>query len=344
MKNRQALLLEPRKLTVVDCEMPQIVEDQVLVKMEYCGVCGSDVHYYKDGKIGRTVVKFPFVLGHECTGEVVEVGDKVTNVAKGDKIVMEPGVGCGECEYCKTGRYNLCEKMVFMATPPYNGAFQKYVAYPARGCFKLPDNVSTLEGAMIEPLAVGMHAAKTGEVDCSKNVVITGMGCIGLMTLLSCKAMKARKIIVTDVFDNRLEKAKELGADVVINSAKEDTVARIREETDGKGGDIVFETAGIPVTMSQAVYLVRRGGVIVQVGTTAEPVTYQFNELVKIEAQIRTVFRYRNLFPLLLDLIDRGEINLKAIDPDVFDFERVEEAFDTAIHRANEVVKCVLRF
>lgn len=344
MENREALLLEPGKIQVFPCEMPVIQDDEVLVKMEYCGVCGSDVHYFRFGGIGRRKVTFPYVLGHECTGEVLEIGSKVTNVTVGDKVVMEPGLGCGHCEYCMTGRYNLCEDMKFMATPPYNGAFKKYMAYPARGCFKLPESVSTLEGAMIEPLAVGMHAARRGEVDNSKVVLITGMGCIGLMTLLSCKAMNAQKIIVTDIFQNRLEKALELGADYAINVAETDMLEKLKELTDGKGADVVFETAGRAQTAAQNVFAVRRGGVIVQVGTIADPVPYQFNELGKIEADIRSVFRYRNIFPLAIKLIEKGDIDLKAVDPDIFDFEDVDKAFDTAINRGNEVVKCILKF
>lgn len=344
MENREALLLEPGKIQVFPCDTPAIQEDEVLVKMEYCGVCGSDVHYFRFGRIGRREVTFPYVLGHECAGEVLEIGAKVTNVAVGDKVVMEPGLGCGHCEYCMTGRYNLCEEMKFMATPPYNGAFKQYMAYPARGCFKLPEGVSTLEGAMIEPLAVGMHAARRGEVDNSKVVLITGMGCIGLMTLLSCKAMNAQKIIVTDVFQNRLDKALELGADYAINVADEDMIEKLRALTDGKGADIVFETAGRAQTAAQNVFAVRRGGVIVQVGTISDPVPYQFNELGKIEADIRSVFRYRNIFPLAIKLIEKGDINLRAIGPDIFDFEDVANAFDTAINRGNEVVKCILKF
>ena len=344
MENREALLLEPGKIQVFPCDMPTIQDDEVLVKMEYCGVCGSDVHYFRFGGIGRRKVTFPYVLGHECTGEVLEIGSKVTNVAVGDKIVMEPGLGCGHCEYCMTGRYNLCEEMKFLATPPYNGAFKKYMAYPARGCFKLPDGVSTLEGAMIEPLAVGMHAARRGEVDNSKVVLITGMGCIGLMTLLACKAMNAQKIIVTDVFPNRLEKALSLGADFAINVAETDMIERLKELTDGKGADVVFETSGRAQSAAQNVFAVRRGGVIVQVGTIADPVPYQFNELGKIEADIRSVFRYRNIFPLAIKLIEKGDINLKAVGPDIFDFEDVAAAFDTAINKGNEVVKCILKF
>jgi L-iditol 2-dehydrogenase len=344
MENEKALLTKLLHIETVDCELPEPASGEVLVKMEYCGICGSDVHYYKDGRIGRTVVKFPFVLGHECAGEIVGVGAESDGFVIGDKVVLEPGLGCGRCEYCNTGRYNLCEKMIFMATPPYHGAFQRYVAYPERACHKLPKQVSTLEGAMIEPLAVGMHAARRSGVDCSKTVLITGAGCIGLMTLLSCKAMRAQKIIVSDIFQNRLDKAKELGADDVIRAGEEHVAERVKELTGGKGADIVFETAGTSATMAQAVYLVRRGGVIMQVGTTAEPVRYQFNELVKIEADIRTVFRYRNIFPLLIQLIAKGDINLKAVGPNIFGFDCIAEAFDTAANRGNDVIKCVVKF
>ena len=343
-ENRNALLLETNKIEVFPCEMPALGEEEVLIKMEYCGVCGSDVAYFRNGGIGRRKVTFPYILGHECSGEVVKAGSLVTNVKAGDKIVMEPGLGCGHCEYCMTGRYNLCEDMKFLATPPYDGAFRRYMTYPARGCFKLPETVSTLEGAMIEPLAVGLHAVRRGEVDNSKVVLITGCGCIGLMTLLSCKAMNAQKIIVTDVFDNRLEKAKELGADEVINAGTENVRERVRELTQGNGADIVFETAGRAETAAENVFHVRRGGVIVQVGTIAQPVPYQFNELGKIEADIRSVFRYRNIFPLAIKLIEKGDIQLKAVGPDIFDFEDVQKAFETAINRGNEVVKCVLKF
>lgn len=344
MENQSAYLLEPEKIQLFPAEMPKLHPGEVMIKMEYCGVCGSDIAYYRFGRIGRREVTFPYILGHECAGEVIQIGEGVTRFAVGDKVVMEPGLGCGHCEYCMTGRYNLCEDMKFMATPPYHGAFQRYIAYPERGCFKLPEGVSTLEGAMIEPLAVGIHAARRGEVDNSKTVLITGMGCIGLMTLLACKAMNAQKIIVSDVFNNRLDKALELGADFAINSKEDNIQEKVRELTGGKGADIVFETAGRPETAAEAVFLVRRGGIIVQVGTIATPVPYQFNELGKIEADIRSVFRYRNIFPLAIQLIEKGDIDLKKVGPDIFPFEEVAQAFDTAIHRGNEVVKCILAF
>mgnify|MGYP002802688230 CR=1 FL=1 len=178
----------------------------------------------------------------------MEVGANVKNLKVGDRVAMEPGKTCGQCEFCKSGKYNLCEDVVFFATPPVDGVFQEYVAHEAGLCFKLPDNVSTLEGALIEPLAVGMHAARQGEAKLGQTAVVTGAGCIGLVSLLSLKAMGVTKVIVVDVMENRLQKALELGADAVINGKTEDTVARIKELTDGKGFDLGIEPAGNQIT------------------------------------------------------------------------------------------------
>ena len=233
---KTAVMTDIMEVEIQERPIPQPKDDEVLVKVEYVGICGSDLHYYESGRIGDFVVKPPFVLGHEAGGTVVEVGANVKNLKVGDRVAMEPGKTCGHCEFCKSGKYNLCEDVVFFATPPVDGVFQEYVAHEAGLCFKLPDNVSTLEGALIEPLAVGMHAARQGEAKLGQTAVVTGAGCIGLVSLLSLKAMGVTKVIVVDVMEKRLQKALELGADAVINGKEEDTVARIQELT---GADLV---------------------------------------------------------------------------------------------------------
>lgn len=343
MENRAAFLMEPQKLRIMPIEMPVPKADEVLVELEYCGVCGSDVGYFRDGRIGRREVTFPYILGHECAGRVIEAGGETAGFAAGDRVVLEPGLGCGHCEYCMSGRYNLCPDMEFLATPPYHGAFRKYISYPARGCFKLPDSISTMEAAMIEPLAVGMQAAKRGEVSNEKTVLITGAGCIGLMALLACKARSAQKIIISDVLPNRLEKALSLGADYAINVRDEDITERVMELTGGKGAEVVMETAGRPETASQTVSLLKAGGIIVQVGAIAQPVSYYLNELGRREGEIRSVFRYNNMFPLAIKLIENGSIGLRDVGPTLFDFDHVADAFDTAMNRGNEVVKCLVK-
>ena len=204
---KTAVMTDIMQAEIQERPIPQPKDDEVLVKVEYVGICGSDLHYYESGRIGDFVVKPPFVLGHEAGGTVVEVGANVKNLKVGDRVAMEPGKTCGQCEFCKSGKYNLCEDVVFFATPPVDGVFQEYVAHEAGLCFKLPDNVSTLEGALIEPLAVGMHAARQGEAKLGQTAVVTGAGCIGLVTLLSLKAMGVTKVIVVDVMETRLQNA-----------------------------------------------------------------------------------------------------------------------------------------
>ena len=172
----------------VERPIPTPKDDEVLVKLEYVGICGSDMHYYESGAIGDFIVKPPFVLGHEPGGVVVEVGKNVHHLKVGDRVALEPGKTCGHCEYCREGKYNLCPDVVFFATPPVDGVFQEYVAHEAGLCFKLPDNVSTLEGALIEPLAVGFHAANQGGAHIGQTAVVMGSGCIGLVSMMALKA------------------------------------------------------------------------------------------------------------------------------------------------------------
>ena len=176
---KTAVMTEIGKIEIQQRPIPQPKDDEVLVKIEYVGVCGSDLHYYESGAIGDFVVKPPFVLGHESGGTVVEVGKNVTHLKVGDRVALEPGKTCGHCEFCKSGRYNLCPDVVFFATPPVDGVFQEYVAHEAGLCFPLPENVSTLEGALIEPLAVGFHAANQAEAGPGQRAVVLGSGWIG---------------------------------------------------------------------------------------------------------------------------------------------------------------------
>lgn len=246
--------------------IPTAKDDEVSVQLDYVGVCGSDLHYYETGAIGDYVVETPFVLGHEPGGVVVEVGKNVKRLKIGDKVALEPGKTSGQCEFCKTGRYNLCPDVVFFATPPVDGVFQEYVAHEANLRFKLPDNVSTLEGALIEPLAVGFHAAMQGKAHARQVAVVTGAGCIGLVTMMALKAVGVSKVYITDIMQKRLDKALELGADGVINSKDTDAVAKIMELTDGKGCDLAIETAGTEITTRQCIDMVKKGANVVLVG------------------------------------------------------------------------------
>lgn len=243
--------------------IPTPKADEVLVKLEYVGICGSDMHYYETGAIGDYVVEPPFVLGHEPGGTVVEVGSNVKHLKAGDRVALEPGKTCGRCEFCRQGKYNLCPDVVFFATPPVDGVFQEYVAHEAALCFKLPDNVSTLEGALIEPLAVGFHAANQGGAHAGQTAVVMGAGCIGLVSMMALKAQGVSRVYVVDVMAKRLEKALELGADGVVNGKEEDAVEAVRRLTGSAGCDLVIETAGTEITTRQAVHMTKKGSTIV---------------------------------------------------------------------------------
>ena len=171
---KTAVMTKLKYCEIQERPIPEPGDGEVLVKIENVGVCGSDLHYYESGRIGDFVVEYPFVLGHEAGGTVVEVGKNVKKIKVGDRVALEPGKTCGKCEFCKTGRYNLCPDVIFFATPPVDGVFQEYVAHEEGLCFKIPDNMSTEEAALIEPLAVGMHAAMQGDAHLGQTAVVTG--------------------------------------------------------------------------------------------------------------------------------------------------------------------------
>jgi len=344
MKNRAAYMTELGKMEIRDVEMPRLKGKDVLVALEYVGICGSDVHYFHDGRCGDYVVDGDFMLGHECAGTVIEVGTDVTGLKVGDKVALEPGITCGECEFCKSGRYNLCPDVIFLATPPVQGCYENYIAFPENMCFKLPEGMTTKEGALVEPLSVGMHAANQGEVKLGDSVVILGAGCIGLVTLLACKAHGATDITVVDIIPKRLEYAMKMGATRVINGKETDAVKEILANTAGAGVDKVIETAGSPFTIQQTPYLVKNGGTIVLVGIAAqENIEFNFAKIMAKEAKIESVFRYRNIYPQAIAAISDGMIDVSGIVTHEFDFDDIQEAFECAINNKDEVVKAVIK-
>lgn len=325
-------------------EIPKPKQGEVLVKLEYVGICGSDLHYYESGAIGDYVVKPPFVLGHEPGGVVVEAGEGVTHLKPGDRVALEPGRTCGHCEFCRTGRYNLCPDVVFFATPPVDGVFQEYVAHEADLCFKLPENVSTLEGALIEPLAVGFHAANQGGARPGQTAVVMGAGCIGLVSMMALRARGVSRVYVVDVMENRLEKAKELGASAVVNGAKQDPVQAVLDLTEGRGADLVIETAGAEAAAQQAVRLTKKGAVIVFVGyTKSGMVSLPMSLALDKELTFRTVFRYRHIYPMAIEAVASGAVNLKGIVTNIFDFSDLQRAMDLSVRDKANIVKSVVK-
>lgn len=344
MKNKVAILVKIQKLEIQDVEVPVPADDEVLVKIEYVGMCGSDIHAFEHGPyIPPQDPNTKIGLGHECAGEIIGIGKNVTKFKVGDKVALEPGVPCGKCKFCLEGKYNICPSVDFMATSPnYKGALTNYLVHPENMTFRLPDNMDTMEGALVEPLAVGFHAATKGGAGFGKKVIILGAGCIGLMTLQACKTMGVSEIIVVDVIEKRLNMAKNLGATAVINAKIDDVIGKCKELAGPWGADIVFETAGTQITASQTTSLVMRGGTIVIVGTIPGKTPIDFLSINR-EVVIRTVFRYANMYPATIEAVASGEVDVKSMVTKVFDFKDVQEAFEFSINNKQDMIKGVIK-
>jgi L-iditol 2-dehydrogenase len=333
------------QMAIIEKAIPQPQADEVLVKIEAVGICGSDLHYYEQGRIGGFVVEPPFVLGHESAGVVVESGAAVTHLKIGDRVALEPGKTCGHCEFCKSGRYNLCPDVIFFATPPVDGVFQEYVAHEAALCFKLPESVDAVSGALIEPLAVGFHAVRQGEARIGQSAIIFGAGCIGLATLLALRAIGIYDVTVVDVLDKRLGKARQLGARHIIQAKTADVLAEGQSITGGGGYDLAFETAGLELTTRQAMAAVKKGATVVLIGySAAGEMSLPMSMALDKELTFKTIFRYRHVYPIAIQAVADGLADLNSIVTNTFAFADIGRAMEDSAHNKAEIVKTVIRF
>ncbi len=316
--------------------------DDVLIAMRSVGLCGSDVHYWQEGRIGSFILTQPMILGHECAGEVVEVGANVRHLAVGDRVAIEPGIPCRTCAFCVTGRYNLCVNMRFFATPPDDGALAEYVSHPASLAFKLPENMTYEDAAMLEPFSVGLHAVRRGEVGPGSSVLILGAGPVGLLCLLAAQAAGATQTFAVDVKEDRLEKARELGATGAYSATDPDLAEKLRAETDGLGPEVVLECSGAPPAVRQSVEFVRPGGVVVWVGVG--PASSEFPTLTVglREIDVRGLFRYRHTWPVAIELVSSGRVNLRPLVTHRFGLPQVLDAFETTRTARDGAIKVVV--
>lgn len=325
---KAAFLHKPGHIGIEDMDIPVPKDDEALIKIKAVGVCGSDVHFYEVGRIGDFVVKAPLVLGHECAGEVVEVGKNVGTVNVGDRVAVEAGVPCRKCKFCRLGRYNLCADVTFLATPPFHGAFREYIAHPEDYLFKLPDNMSYEEGAMIEPLSVGVYAAERGNVNVRDTVAILGAGPIGLMALQTARARGAADVLVTDLVPFRLDFAKNLGAAATINVKEDDPVQKVMEYTDG-GADVIMDCVGLPETIKQSIKIARPGATIVWIGMpTTDEIPVRAVEAICKEVDIKGIFRYANSYGPAIKLVSSGKVDVKSMITTAFVLDQVQEALE----------------
>ncbi|GAC1398625.1 MAG: hypothetical protein NVS4B12_27150 [Ktedonobacteraceae bacterium] len=238
MKNQAAVLYAPHDVRIEERPMPQVGPNDVLVEIKAVGVCGSDVHYYEHGRIGPYIVRQPLILGHESAGVIVAVGAGVNQSRIGERVAIEPGIPDGICEQCRAGHYNLCPNVRFFGTPPIDGAFANYVTVPTQFAYPLPDNMSNEEGAMIEPLSVGLWACRKARLRGGDSLLITGAGPIGMLAMKVALALGVAKVTITDVFPQRLAIAQRLGATQTINVA-EQPLAQV-----GIQADVLLECSG----------------------------------------------------------------------------------------------------
>ncbi|MCK4795286.1 MAG: NAD(P)-dependent alcohol dehydrogenase [Desulfobacteraceae bacterium] len=342
-KIKAFVLHSPGDMRLEEIPMPQLSPDDALVKIKSVGVCGSDVHYYRNGRIGSFIVEDPLILGHECSGEVVSVGPEVKNVKPGDRVVMEPGIPCRKCWYCKNGRYNKCPDIEFMATPPFHGSMVEYMAWPSDFLFKMPDSMSFQEGALVEPLAVGLFATRRSGLYPSASVTILGAGPIGLSVLEAVKVMGAGRVISIDVVPKRLELAKQMGATHMINAKETNAVEAVKELTNGEGTHFVFETAGTDKTIQQTAEIARDGGTVVLLGLPPQlEIEMPIVECVIREVNFMTSFRYCNIFEEAVTLIAHGKVNVKPLLTHEFAFKDTLEAFDVSEHQKDSAVKVMI--
>ncbi|TBL79989.1 NAD(P)-dependent alcohol dehydrogenase [Paenibacillus thalictri] len=340
---KAAVLEKPLSIEVKQVGMPVLGPYDALVKVYCIGICGSDIHYYEHGKIGRYVVDKPIILGHELAGEVVQIGDQVRNVAVGDRVAVEPGVTCGRCTYCKSGRYNLCPDVVFMATPPDDGAWAEYVSVRSHFLFKLPDGMSYEEGALLEPLSVGFHAMNRGKVGPSDRLLIVGLGPIGLMAIQAAKLFGVTEIYASDVVPFRREYGLKLGATAVLNPLEGDFAKQLARLTGGAGIDVIIESSGNGRAIEDTVRLVNRGGRIVYIGLpTAERIPMDMNLLIDSELDVYGVFRYANTYPAAIQALKGSGIDLRQSITHRFSLDDIKMAVELARTQKDTSVKMMI--
>jgi len=340
----KAVVLEGIKnLKIIEREIPKINENEALVAIKAVGICGSDVHYYEQGKIGRYIVQNPLVLGHETSGEVVAIGEKVRKVKVGDRVAIEPGHTCGKCKYCKEGRYNLCPEVKFFATPPIDGALCEYVVVPEDYLFRIPNEMSFEIATLAEPLSVGIHAAQRSNIKMGDTVLILGLGPVGLLSILAAKSYGASKIIAVDIETIRLEAAKKIGATYVLNGKDEAIRQKILDFTNGEGPDVTFETAGSKTTYEVAFEVTKRGGRIVTIGLLAEDkIPLNVNAIVDNEYTIYGVFRYANTYEKAIEVLSKNIEKAKELITHRFKLEESAQAFEFVRNNKDKSIKVII--
>lgn len=342
---KSMMLTGIRQMEMRDIPAPEIKSPtDVLIRMKTVGVCGSDVHYYTQGKIGSQVVEYPFTVGHEGAGIIEKVGSSVRNVKPGDRIAVEPAMSCWQCDQCKAGRPHTCRKLRFLGCPKQaEGCLSEYLVMPEECCFKIKDTMSLEEAAISEPLAIGVYAVKQSIPMNGAKIAILGSGPIGLSVLLPAKAQGAKKIYVTDKIDSRIKLAEKMGADWTGNPEKDDLVSKMAKE-EPLLFDAVFECCGQQEAFEQAVEIVKPGGKIMLIGIPPSMKYWSLNvDLARRkEICIQNVRRQNHCVQSALDMIDNKLFDVNKMVTHRFDFKDTKKAFDLVADYRDGVVKAMI--
>ncbi len=337
----QALVLEAtRELALRDIDLPQDLGAQdVRIRIHTVGICGSDLHYYTHGRIGPFKVEAPMVLGHEASGTIIEVGSAVTQLKVGDRVCMEPGIPRLDSPATLRGLYNLDPSVRFWATPPIHGCLTGSVVHPAAFTYRLPDNVSFAEGAIVEPLSIGLQAATKARMKPGDTAVVIGAGTIGAMTALAALAGGAARVILSDVVAEKLAHFANNPAVITVDVTQQALTDVVQQVTEGWGADVVFEASGHAGVYQTLLDLVCPGGCAVLVGMPPEPVGLDVVTMQTKEVRLESVFRYANIFPRALALLSSGMIDVKPFISRSFPFSQGIEAFEEAARGRPQDVK-----
>jgi len=336
-----AVLHGVQDLRVEERPVPELVPGTVLLRVRRGGICGSDVHYFEEGRVGSFVVTAPFVLGHEISGEVAAVASGVKAPVTGQRVVVNPARQCGHCDYCRAGRGNLCRNLKMLGSastrPPTDGGFAEYLCVGAEQCFAMPPQMDDGLGAMIEPFAVALQAlARAGSV-ASRSVIVSGGGPIGLLTVVAARAFGATTVALSDPVAERRQLALRVGADAALDPRADSFAADVAALTED-GFDVLFEASGSAVALRQAFELVRRGGTIVQIGSFSEPeIALPMGQLLVRELQLVGSFRYGNVWPQAIRLAASGRVKLQPLISGVFPLRQAREALELACVRGGAV-------
>ena len=313
-----ACFTAPRKIELVDAPEPVLQRPgDVLLQVDRVGICGSDVHYYLEGRIGNQILQYPATLGHECSGTVLETGSAVQGLKAGDRVAVDPAFPCGTCDQCLSGRAHTCRRLLFMGSPGQapGAAAERYVA-PAACCTAVPASLSLDDAMLVEPLSIGLHAVRLSPLAGGMKMAILGAGPIGLSVLLCAKATVPCTVLVTDLLDVRLAVARRCGADAVLNPRQSDLLAAIAQ-TEPQGLDLVFECSGDPACVEQGQSLLRPGGALMLVGIpSVDDVAFDPHRMRRFELRFQAVRRQNECVAPVIRLIAERRLDpCAALDP-----------------------------